>query len=73
MDNSPRAKMASVMLPIVRDDKMESFLSQWEDWFVLTNTTADKRFPGKLKCKFIFNAYILHNVNNVLHNVNNIT
>ena len=54
-DDSPRAKMASVLLPIVRPDMMTSFLSEWEYWFVLTNSTTDKRFPGKLKCKYISN------------------
>ena len=61
-DGTPRAKLAAVMFPIVRPDKMASFLSQWEYWFVLTNTTEDKRFPGKLKCKFICNVYIRVNI-----------
>mgnify|MGYP006944992101 CR=1 FL=1 len=52
-DDSPREKMASIMFPIIRPEKMASFLCQWEHWFVLTNKTADKRFPGKLKCKLI--------------------
>jgi len=51
IDDSPRAKLGSVLFPIVREGMMPSFLEKWEYWFVLTNTTADKRFPGKLKGK----------------------
>ena len=50
-DDTPRARLASVWFPIIRPEMMASFLAQWEHWFVLTNTTADKRFPGKLKCE----------------------
>ena len=49
-DDTPRSKMASVLFPLVRPWKMPSFLAEWEHWFVLTDTTVDKRFPGKLKC-----------------------
>ena len=51
MDDSPRAKLASIFLPLVREGMMASFMDKWEQWFVLTNATADKRFPGKLKGK----------------------
>ena len=57
VDDSPRAKFASVFQPLVRNGWMPSFLDKWEDWFVLTNTTADKRFPGKLKCKLYNTMY----------------
>lgn len=59
-DDSPREKMAAILFPIVRPHLMESFLEKWEYWFVLTNTTREKRFPGKLKCKYIGKISINH-------------
>lgn len=54
-DDTPRARMAAVLYPLVRPEMMSSFESEWESWFVLSNTTYEKRYPGKLKCKFKYN------------------
>ena len=48
-----KEKMEGVFLPIVRPDKKTQFLSQWHKWFVLSDSVEEKRFPGKLKSKFI--------------------
>ena len=34
---------------LIRDDKRESWESQWKDWFVTTSCVEDLRKPGKLK------------------------
>ena len=52
-NSSLRASMESLFFPIVRDDKMESFQSNWERWFVLTDEIEDQKRPGKLKVEFL--------------------
>jgi len=53
-DDTLRAKMGSILFPIVRQDMMTSFQSEWEAWFVLEDTIEEKRAPGKLKSKMFY-------------------
>ena len=53
-DPSRRANMLSVLLPVVKPEKRENFLTIWEKWFVTEDTVEDEKFPGKLKSKDIF-------------------
>ena len=46
--------MLSVLLPVVKPEKRENFLTIWEKWFVTEDTVEDEKFPGKLKSKDIF-------------------
>ena len=50
-DNSRKSIIAATFLPIVKPDKMESFLADWGKWFVLEDTHEDAKIPGKLKSK----------------------
>ena len=43
--------MLSVLLPIIKPDLKEEFLSIWEQWFVTEDTVEDEKHPGKLKSK----------------------
>ena len=43
--------MLSVLLPIIKPDLKEEFLSIWEKWFVTEDTVEDEKHPGKLKSK----------------------
>ena len=51
-DNSRRANMLSVLLPVIKAGQKENFLAVWEDWFVTENTVEDEKCPGKLKSWF---------------------
>ena len=44
--------MEKTFLPIVRPEKRESFLEQWQDWLVLSNDVEEQKLPGKLKPEF---------------------
>ena len=48
-DDSRRANMASVLLPVIKPDKVDEFLMIWDLWFVLDDTVEDEKTPGKLK------------------------
>ena len=52
VDSSRRANMASVLLPVVKEELQDEFLMIWDLWFVLEDTTEDEKFPGKLKSIF---------------------
>ena len=41
--------MASVLLPVIKPDKVDEFLMIWDIWFVLDDTVEDEKTPGKLK------------------------
>ena len=49
---SEDAKIKKMFLPIVKPEKMKSFLSTYKDWFVTTDQIEDIRCPGKLKIEF---------------------
>lgn len=51
-DESLRSQMESLFLPLVKPEKMTSFLESWENWFVLTKEIEDEKHPGKLKIEF---------------------
>ena len=44
--------MESIFLPIVQKDKLEKFKSEWDKWFVLSNTVQDEKRPGLLKSEY---------------------
>ena len=50
-DTSRKAIIAATFLPLVKPEKMESFLTDWGKWFVLEDTHEDAKIPGKLKSK----------------------
>ena len=70
-NDSRRANMLSVLLPVVKPELKSEFLSIWETWFVTEDTVEDEKFPGKLKSelltvvaigwyeKIVFNATII--------------
>ena len=41
--------MESVLLPVIKPELKDDFLSVWGDWFVLEDSVEDEKFPGKLK------------------------
>ena len=49
----------ATFLPIVRPEKLESFLADWAKWFVLEDTNEDSKTPGKLKSKYGFMVIIV--------------
>ena len=50
----------AVFLPIVKSNKLASFLKVYKKWFVLEETIEDAKTPGKLKGKF---NLLIHIVN----------
>ena len=44
--------MEKTFLPIVRAEKLDSFLEKWRDWLVLSKDIEEQKFPGKLKPEF---------------------
>ena len=75
-DATRREKMEGVFLPIVRPDKMDQFLAQWDQWFVLNDSVEQKRCPGLLKSTFrliYYNLYYnLYFKVNLIFNMENI-
>ena len=51
-DESEDDKIRKMFLPIVKPEKMKSFLSIYKDWFVTNNKIEDVRCPGKMKIEF---------------------
>lgn len=41
-------QMSDIFLPIVKENLMEEFLSEWSKWLVLTNEIVDEKTPGTL-------------------------
>ena len=46
--------MLSVLLPVVKPDRVNEFLQIWSTWFVTEDSVEDEKFPGKLKSSFYF-------------------
>ena len=44
--------MEKTFLPLVKPEKLDSFLSKWQDWLVLSPEIEEQKFPGKLKPEF---------------------
>ena len=51
IDDSRKANMLSVLLPVIKPNLRNEFFKIWDKWFVLENTVEDEKYPGKLKCK----------------------
>ena len=49
IDDSRKANMLSVLLPVIKPNLRNEFFKIWDKWFVLKNTVEDEKFPGKLK------------------------
>ena len=49
IDDSRKANMLSVLLPVIKPNLRNEFFKIWDKWFVLENTVEDEKFPGKLK------------------------
>ena len=54
VDSSRRANMASVLLPVIKQELVDEFIMIWDLWFVLEDTVQDEKFPGKLKSKSVW-------------------
>jgi len=46
-------QMENIFLPIVIPEKRAQFISEWQNWLVLSNTIEEEKTPGKLKPEFI--------------------
>ena len=49
---SPKDVLEKTFLPIVKSEKLDSFLAKWQDWLVLSPAIEEQKFPGKLKPEF---------------------
>ena len=52
IDDSRKANMLSIFLPVIKPNLRNEFFKIWDKWFVLENTVEDEKFPGKLKSIF---------------------
>ena len=58
-DQRRKTQIAATFLPIVRQEKMTSFLADWGKWFVLEDTHEDAKIPGKLKSMYYYLLKVL--------------
>ena len=49
IDDSRKANMLSVLLPIIKPKLRNEFFRIWDKWFVLEDSVEDEKCPGKLK------------------------
>ena len=52
-ENSCRHKMEAIFLPLVRENEMENFKKNWENWICLSDDVSEQRKPGLLKIEFL--------------------
>ena len=57
-DMTVEEKLRAIFDPIVRPNMRESWEAQWTNWFVTTDSTYDKRTPGKLKGNLYYFSYM---------------
>ncbi|CAG5104401.1 Oidioi.mRNA.OKI2018_I69.chr1.g1235.t1.cds [Oikopleura dioica] len=47
-----KSKTASTFLPIVKPHLRKAFLREWQDWFVIEDTTRNDKTPGLMKTEW---------------------
>ena len=55
--------MLSVLLPVIKPNLKNEFLSIWDKWFVTEDTVEDEKYPGKLKSKIYIKIWTEYLVN----------
>ena len=48
-NDSRRAELLSIMLPVIKPELKNDFFPEFERWFVTQNNVTDEKCPGKLK------------------------